>query len=150
MGARPWLPVTLITCDTGAARGSEPRGGQFQTARQGSYRAEYVWYHFTHPHPIIYPSLIWNLLSFFIANRLKWGVLLHLGDDCSARYILKDWRPGFKLVQTNPGLVNCNWLNGTLSRGCLRVRKWIAAFVEGTGLTVEWWATAKEEEGFSD
>lgn len=34
--------------------------------------------------------------------------------------------------------------------GRLQVTRRIAAFVEETSLTVSWWVTAKEEEGFSD
>lgn len=32
----------------------------------------------------------------------------------------------------------------------MNIVEWIEAFVKHTGLVVEWWATAKEEGGFSD
>lgn len=85
MGARPWLPMTMIACDTGAAGGYGPRGGQWQTANRELHGTRSV-VSFYHPRPISG----W----FFHPNRLKWDELPGFTGN---RYLMKDWRPGAKL-----------------------------------------------------
>lgn len=127
MGARPWLPMTMIAWDTGAACGGQ---WQHRGATQQNICA------FTSPSSSLFHPLSWNLLLVFHPSRLKWGELPRFTDDCSVRYVMKDWRPGCKLesdqsVQVSdwsilPGWMGHCWgVNGSLCRGnkphCLMV-----------------------------
>lgn len=96
-----------------------------------------------------YPSSSYHLTLFLLLSALMKSAVFFCQTGLnevsylvSVRYVVKNWRPAFKLVSSqsglsysdNPSLVNSNWLNGTLLRGWLWVTKWIASFVEGTGL----------------
>lgn len=124
MGARPWLSMTLIMCDTRAACSYGPRGGQFYTVEDVGATQQNIW-----GIVLRYPSSSYHLTLFLrllcsheICSQTGLNEVRYL---VSVRYIVKNWRPAFKLVSSqsglsysdNPSLVNSNWLNGTLLWG---------------------------------